>query len=266
MTKTETPTISVLVSARKNSKYLAKFLFGYFNNTKDLTNTELLVIFNANDEWNLDLIQFYQNHYKPAQIKFLPENLKLGRGGLHEYFNKLYKYSKNQWIIYFCEDHYIFYDGWDDYVRQIITGGSRSMQHKTDGRQLNYQEPYCIIPKFDNVGAMNQILSRGYVEALGGVLGRHGWIDSYINDVNHEAFGVEADRPNNKAGDRVIKMDDETFHDFTHDAPDPLDPINNITELSADAKAMPKYYEHSVRTLVLEDAKKIRKALDELPK
>lgn len=238
--------ISVLVSARKNSKYLAKFLFGYMQNTSDLNNIELLVMLNANDTWNLELMEYFLD--SGHNIRFFTEDLGLGRGGLHEYFNILAKSSSGHWIVYFCEDHFISMPGWDSYVRNTI------FDKKLDPRDI-----WCLIPKFDNVGAMNQIISRGYYNAMGETLGRHGNIDSYINDVNLGAFGIDPDRKSDD--NRVVRFDDEMFHDFTHDKPNPLDDINTKTELSDEGKELPPYTSLIVQHWIKEDAKKIRSAL-----
>lgn len=241
------PKISVLVSARNNSKYLSKFLFGYFRNTVDLDTIEILIMMNENDTWNDDLIA----HFEKLGVKFFREDYGLGRDGLHVYFNDLYKKAIGDWIIYFCEDHFINTLGWDMYVRKVISGGSRSQKYETDKRKpLDPGKPYCLIPKFDNCGAMNQILSRGYCEAIGGVVGKHGWIDSYINDVNKIAFGDRSEM--------VIRFEDEMFHDFTHDTPSPMDQehykATNGSVPSGEQLDLPKYDSEEVKKQISSDA------------
>lgn len=253
--------ISVLVSARKNSKYLSKFLFGYFENTHDQINTEILVMMNEHDTWNKDLVGYFTDQ---EDIQFLYEDYNYGRDGLHVYFNDLLKHADGDWIIYFCEDHYINTKFWDSYVRQVINGGSRSMKGETSksDKSLDPKYPYCLVPKFDNAGAMNHILSRGYIETLNGVLGRHGWIDSYINDVNALAFGIQSERPNNKPGDTIIKFDDEMFHDFTHDDPNPMSDAH-LQSIKGKIK-LPDYKDSNVKDMIKRDAERLRGVCSEL--
>lgn len=241
--------ISILVAARKNSKYLAKFIFGYLQNTQDLDGCEMLVMINEHDTWNRELVEYFIDDPR-HNIRFFTEDLGLGRGGLHRYFNDLADRATGDWLIYFCDDHYIQMPGWDQYVRGVI-----------DQKRLNPKDVWCIVPKFINVGAMNQMLSRGYVNALGGILGRHGNIDSYINDVNQEAFGVDPSRPEHLKNNRVVRLDDEMFYDFTHDKPTPLDDIHTKTELSPEASLLPLYSAPMVKRWIGEDALKIRRAL-----
>lgn len=223
--------ISVLVAARRNSKYLSKFLFGYFERTHDLENTELLVMLNEHDDWNNELVTFFSSR----GVRFFRENKRLGRAGLHEYFNDLYKKADGDWIVYFCEDHFIIMDNWDAYVRNSI-----------EKLELDSRKVWSLIPKFDNVGAMNQILSRGYCQALGGLLGRHGWIDSYINDLN---AGIPADR--------VLRFDHEMFHDFTHDHPSPMSESHMQSVNTDRGNMLPAYDSERTKILIKEDQGKL---------
>lgn len=255
--------ISVLIAARKDSKYLAKFLFGLLENTADLDSIEVLVMVNAHDTWNEELIHYFSDFQHSLNIQFFYENDGLGRGGLHEYFNNLYKHATGDWVVYFCEDHFINVWGWDLYVSRVIDGRQRGITSSLGSRErdpLDPGKPWVIVPKFDNAGAMNHILSRGFIEAIG-ALGKHGWIDSYINDLCIEAFGDDPTKLKSSAHDIVIKLDDEIFHDFTHDLPNPLDPVHNKTELSGRGLKLPKYGDPRVTKQIAEDAKKLREVL-----
>ena len=242
------PKISVLVSARKNSKFLAKFISGYIANTSNQKDTEMLIMLNDEDTWNNELSEIYNDDFI-----FMREDYRLGRGGLHIYFNDLYKKAKGDWIIYFCEDHFITMRGWDNYVRSVILR-----------KQLDPRAIYCLVPKFDNCGAMNQILSRGYIEALGGVLGRHGWIDSYINDLNKAAFEVETeDGESVIIENRVIRFDNEMFHDFTHDQPNPMHDSHLQAVVGPDADKLPTFDTDVVKELIRQDSIRLREKLME---
>lgn len=238
-----TPKLSILISARKNSKYLAKFLHGLeyrtlnWPNLESKSSVEVLVMLNEHDTWNDELAALY-TFESGRQIRFIRENYGLGRAGLHRYFNELYKQASGDWIIYFCEDHFITKFGWDEDLFSFIR------QH-----DLDPAEPWCIVPKFDNVGAMNHILSRGYCQAMGGRLGRHGWIDSYINALN---VGIE---------DRVLRVDDEWFHDFSHDKPSPMSDAHMSSPISVKGRALPSFEHELTKKRIAEDQAKLKRKL-----
>lgn len=251
--------LSVLVAARKNSKYLAKFLHGYFVNTIGKhQDTEVLVMLNEHDTWNRELVRYYEN-YTDWNIRFFYEDYQLGRAGLHLYFNELYKHCTGQWIVYFCEDHYIIADSWDHQVRQVIDGTALAI--KTDGQpevlqhhngRLNPTKIWAIIPKFDNAGAMNHIVSRGLVEQMGGRLAQHGNLDSYLNDVIKWL-----------PRERRIAMDEPLFHDFTHDVPSPMSDAHLQSVISEAGKKMPDYDEAVIAQAVADDVVKLQSAIRE---
>lgn len=234
------PTISVLVSARRNSKYLAKFLFGLKARTRNAANIEVLVMMNEHDDWNNELVQHFDGFIGPhgTAYKFYRENMQLGRAGLHEYFNELVKHSQGDWLIYFCEDHFIIADNWDVIVKQFI-----------EARRLDADKPWCIIPKFDNVGSVNHIVSRGWVNALGGKIGRHGWIDSYLNDMREELPHL------------FVRMDAPLFHDFTHDVPNPMSDAHLQSGSTDKGKMLPAYDSPQTAMKLQEDIEKIKRAI-----
>lgn len=237
MEPNQNPKISVLIAARKNSKYLAKFLHGYFARTADQSQVQVLVMLNKNDTWNRELVENYSGF-----VQFFYEDEGLGRAGLHEYFNELYKYATGEWYIYFCEDHFIIQQDWDQY-----------MLGKIEEWNLNFREPWCLVPKFDNVGAMNHVLSLGWIDALGGKLGKHGWIDSYINGVNHK---------NKVLRDRVKRFNVESFHDFTHDRPSPMDDAHTQSAITEAGKLLPKFETQEVDELITKDALTLTEAIE----
>lgn len=244
------PQISVLVSARRNSKYLAKFIEGYKRYTSDGASIEMLVMLNEHDSWNTELVENFESSQKALfetvgldskqyLIRFYRENLQLGRAGLHEYFNELAKHARGDWLIYFCEDHFINVQNWDKFFTDII-----------DSKELNPNDVWCLVPKFDNVGAMNHMISRGYYNALGHKLGRHGWIDSYINDIN------------DAIPDRVIRLDHETFHDFTHDQPNPMSDSHMQAVSTKRGEMLPEYKSEINNIKINEDKDKLLRAVE----
>ncbi len=251
----EHDTITVLISARKNSKYLAKFLFGLTERTRQMGRLDVRVVLNEHDTWNTELQSSYERYvpslttgYRP--FKFYRENLQLGRAGLHEYFNLMLKEPVGAWTIYFCEDHFITADSWDRLLRGYIAGELRSGDSEGKQFPLDPDDIWVLVPKFDNCGAMNHVVSRGFIRALGGKIGNHGWIDSYINDLMR-------DFP-----DRVIRIDEEWFHDFTHDKPSPMSDAHLQTVISEKGKALPKYDSTVTRHRIALDTEAIKKVLE----
>lgn len=246
------PDISVLIAARKNSKYLAKFLFGLAANTQYPAGIQTLVMLNEDDTWNRELVHYFDLHQDFLPIEFHTENYGLGRAGLHVYFNDLLQHATGDWIIYFCEDHFITMHGWDTYLQRVIAGITQQGDSLNKPFPLDPSEPWIIVPKFDNAGSMNHIVSRGYIDALGGVLGRHGWIDSYINDLSTQAWG--------RHPLRVLRMDKEIFHDFTHDDPSPMSDAHLQTIIGPEAAKLPKHGSQEYQILIEDDAERLREA------
>lgn len=244
--------ISILVAARPNSKYLAKFLIGFFNNTYDFANIEVLVMMNKHDTWNQDLVEYYM-----GTVQFYYEDYNLGRAGLHIYFNDLLKHATGDWIIYFCEDHYIIMPNWDNYLRKMIDG---TLTVKTEVGEvkrhnhgkLNPLDVWCIVPSFDNAGPMNHVLSRGYVNAVHDVISQHGNLDSYINAVS------------GRIRQALLQFDTDPamFHDFTHDHPSPFSDTAFQSVISKEGKLMAGFHEQSVSNFIDEDVARLHDALD----
>lgn len=235
--------ISVLIASRKNSKYLAKFLHGLMVRTADIANVEVLIMLNKEDTWNRELQAFYMalGLNIKGTFQFFEEDYKLGRNGLHKYFNDLAEYATGDWLVYFCDDHFIEAKGWDDAIRDF------AIDHEMDPAKINF-----IIPKFDNAGTMNHIISRGAYIAMGQV-GGHGWIDSYLNHVikrmDHE--------------ERWARMDDNLFHDFTHDRPEPMDPQHQAgAKDQAAIDALPKFDSPAYHQSAIDDAEKLKDFID----
>lgn len=248
----EHQTITVLISARRNSKYLAKFLFGLLRTTTQLGRLDVRIVLNEHDRWNSELRDYFDSYVHPTghrPFTFYSENMQLGRAGLHEYFNLALEGAVGDWFIYFCEDHFINSIGWDKLVRATISGELLHGDSFKKPFPLDPSEPWVIVPKFDNCGAMNHIVSGGFIKALGGRIGNHGWIDSYINDLMREF------------PDRVIRMDEALFHDFTHDHPSPM-ADSEVQALSTEkGKLLPVYEDQRVKKQIEADQIKLRRAL-----
>ncbi len=246
--------ITALISSRKNSKYLAKFVLGLWVHTLDPMAVRAMVIMNEHDTWNDDLVAFMAEMDTPLEfhVEFERENLRLGRAGLHEYFNMLLVNDAllTDWTVYFCDDHYVVHEGWEQELLAYVDGKKLSGDSEGKAFPLDPDQVWVLVPKFDNAGAMNHIVSRGFIRALGGKIGRHGWIDSYINDLM---------RP---FPDRVIRIDEEWFHDFTHDKPSPMSDAHMQGESTDKGKLMPAYDSNVTRHRLRVDQEAITKALE----
>lgn len=236
------PQLTVLISARRNSKYLAKFLFGLAAYTSNPDNLEVMVMLNAHDDWNNELEKVAS---QDLGIKFFRENYRLGRAGLHEYFNTMLPTAKGDWFIYFCEDHFITTPGWDQYIMDHINGIASSGDSAGKEFPLDPNKIWVLVPKFDNCGAMNHVVSKGFISALNGRIGNHGWIDSYINDLMHEF------------PDRTIRFDTALFHDFTHDQPNPMSDAHMQAVDPAKGQALPGYEDPLTKRQLKKDMAKI---------
>lgn len=186
--------IAVLTLARRRSRFLSHFLFNYCTMTKDFENTKLFVMANAEDDYNKDIFTFFKLHPEYG-VKFLFENSGLGVYGRHLYFNELASATDSDWLLHTCDDQMFIYENWDGFIRDYI------ISKNIDAAKVN-----VIIPKFSNMGAVDHMVSRGYINALGR-LGGYGNIDSWINR-------LLAKLPQN----RVFYPSRSIMYDFTPDA------------------------------------------------
>lgn len=155
--------ISLLLTARENSKYLAKFIATFLVNTKDFNNVELLIFLPATDTWNKEIIELAGD-----RIKVVPDHTELGRGASHIFYEEVAKEAKGDWLWYLCDDHYLFKD-YDEYITNYIN------EHHLDPNKIN-----VVVPAVENSGRISHIFSRKYYETIG--FGKHGNVDSYHND------------------------------------------------------------------------------------
>ena len=182
--------LAVLCPARPDSALLLHFIIRYLCMTKDHTNTELLVLMNQNDKWNEGIEQCFGN-----RVRFFRENWKMGRHGLHLYYRDLIQYTTAEWVALMCEDFDFVMHGWDEFV----------VEHT---KHYDFMRPWIFYPRFTNTGSVCQILSRGYINAIGPLLSEHCSIDSWINDV------VEG-----SIRDRAISPDVKMLVDYTVGGP-----------------------------------------------
>lgn len=224
--------LSLMLTIRKNSKFFSKFLIGFLSNTKDFSNVELLILANKDDTWNQDLFRYHK-------LNVIYEDMKCGKNGRHYFYNELAKHAKGDWLWHMCDDHYLSYYGYDEYLTNYIKE-----------KQLDSAKIHMIVPRVENSGSIAHILSRGYYEAVGRI-GFHGNIDSYLNRVSDHIIDQN----------RIHHPDAPILIDYTVD-PTIMTPEHCKVELTND---YPVYDFGSVETTkaIQADAYKIHEALKE---
>lgn len=164
---------SLLVASRKDSPFLERFLRSYEKHTTDPKNAELLLMYNANESKNLEVIKEFEDK---GLLKSFTEDLGLGRSGLHTYFQMLLEHAKGDWVWYLCEDH-DFIRPWDSYINEFLEKKAVNPATVIDPQKVN-----CLVPIYNNIGAVSHILSRGWLNVTGRLAG-HGNLDSWIGTI-----------------------------------------------------------------------------------
>lgn len=234
--------ISLLMTARKDSKFMAKFIMTYLVHTRHLEEVELLIM-TPRGEWNKELFAFLSKYKIPNPIILAEDNGDLGRGSSHLFYELLGKEAKGDWLWYVCDDHYLF-DGYDEYISNYIK------EYQLDSKKIN-----IIVPMVSNSGRISHILSRKYFNTVG--VAQHGNVDSYINNTLEylEVFiGKE----------EVEKIEhfppEPIMSDFSQDK-DIMNPVNApAQDLVYEAK---KFKSQDNKNKIKEDAEKIYKAIKE---
>lgn len=172
------------------------------------------------DTWNIDLFEWAGQH--PA-ITIVKENMEMGQKGHHQYLNELFKWSHGCWILNFCDDMYIKAKGWDDRIRDFIRE-----------KELYPNKCYMLIPRFEIDGAVEHILSRGWIDTVG-FISAYQNTDSWLNTVSDTM-------PEVYSSERRLNIPGILFEDYSnnvsmnalmelHDRPD-----NKKTIIVADFK------------------------------
>lgn len=198
--------LSVIVSVRKNSKFISKLLFSIVKKTKHPEDIEVLLMTNENDTWNKDMFEVMKT---ASNAKVFKENYKYGRAGLHKYFEALLPHTTGEWVLYLCDDHDIAVDGWDQKIFDLI-----------NANQLDYNKIYQIVPHCVNTGSVIHILSRGWINTTHEI-GKHPNVDSYLNYVAERL-------PTN----RIYHVYDKLFIDYTC-MPEIMTPEHCKTEIDS---------------------------------
>lgn len=183
--------ISLIVTCRENSKYLAKFMMAFLEHTRYYDQVELLVFIPPTDTWNQELLDYFTEAF-PNHIKRIDDNTNMGRGNSNIFYNEAAKEATGDWLWYLCDDHYLL-DGYDKYISDYIK------DLNIDPTKVNVIAPAC-----SNSGRVSHILSRKTFELVG--FGQHGNVDSYINEML-EYVEIFADRPMPYTPPEVIMSD-----------------------------------------------------------
>lgn len=115
--------MSILVAARRDSKYLAKFLIGCMLRTDDLKNTEILVMLNEHDTWNRDLVRMFSS--APWHVKFYFEDKGLKPCRPARILQRASEPCDRGLDKLLASDHYIIMNSWDTFVGRMISGNMK---------------------------------------------------------------------------------------------------------------------------------------------
>lgn len=186
--------ISLLVPARANSKFLGHFLASYAAKTADKKNTQLILFLGELDAWNQDLIKVLDIENMMVMV----DEIQAGQSGHHIYLNTMLPEATGDWIGHTCDDIPIIMDGWDDYLRNFIKE-----------KHLSHEKIYQLIPGMHEPGANIHFLSRSYVDTVGKMAGYPN-TDSWNNTVFDQI-------PFKIRNGRRIDVPGKLFRDYTRD-------------------------------------------------
>ena len=164
--------IALLCPVRCNSAYLAHFLADVITKTKSDPIVDLYLLIHPGDTWNSSIIA-QAIAFAPERIHFVQQNDLLGRRGLNVYYQQLISESakdKPDWFGLMCEDFTILKYGWNTLVESDLAGRHPAV-------------PFVYLPRMKSTGSVCHFLSRGYVDAVDGVIAGHWSVDSWINEV-----------------------------------------------------------------------------------
>ena len=186
----------MLAPIRPESKFFAHLIMAFLNKTKDFYNTELLLMPAKRNKWNEDLVSYISR--KEPSIRFIDEPVEeKGQRGHHIYMNELAKHAKGDWIMNFCDDMDILLRDWDEVIREFIRS-----------KELDPEQCFMIIPTFEVAGAVEHILSRGWLETVGCNFNYPNG-DSWLNTVVEKT-------PEIFKKTRVLSLPTTMFEDYSH--------------------------------------------------
>lgn len=181
--------LSLLCPSRENSSFLSHFVSNFLF-TRTRSDVELLVMMDERDTWNRGFVACTEQ-----KVRYFKDGSGKGRWGLNEYYNKLLAETSADWVMLVCDDFEFILDKWDEY---LISG--LEADHKWDPSRV-----YACCPRVRIIGSVCHVISRGYINAIGGVLSHHWAVDSWMNQV------LEKLPP-----DRIWNTPVEVFDDYSH--------------------------------------------------
>jgi len=160
--------ISLLITSRKNDKFIGKLAMSILTKTYNMDNIEVLLMASSQDQWNRELFGYLQLHHN---FKVFTEDYGYGHWGLYQYFNELAKESKGDYLWYLCSDHDIILDNYDTWLLDYF---------KEKG--IKSDEVWAVTPGFKNVGPISHIITRKFYETTGRIA-QSNKVDSWYNDL-----------------------------------------------------------------------------------
>ena len=112
---------------------------------------------------------------------------------------------------------------------------------------LDSKKIYMIIPQFDNTGYVDQMVSRGYLNAVGR-LGGHGNIDSWMNHIGESL-----------PQGRMLLTPEKLMHDFTPNL-ETLTPEYMISDITK-GKKLPKWGSPEIEKGLQDEVSRVEEAI-----
>jgi hypothetical protein len=205
--------ISLLITSRKNDKFIGKLAMSILTKTHNMDNIEVLLMASQQDEWNKDLFGYLQLHHN---FKIFTEDYGYGHWGLYQYFNELAKEASGDYLWYLCSDHDIVCENYDTILLNYFKE-----------KNISPDEVWAVTPGFKDCGPVSHIITRKFYEITGRIA-QSNKVDSWYNDLIYRI-------PENR---RPVMSGVQIMTDYTPKFNDILSPDDMIGEMSKPGKML----------------------------
>jgi hypothetical protein len=134
--------IAVMLATHKRTDALSRSVFSLLDCTRDLSQIQLIVGIDDNDEIGLnhfvDVIQpeLDRRNVDYTALSFEP----MGYLGLNQYYNKMCEHADADWLMVWCDDAIMETQAWDDRVAEC-TGEFKLLK-----AHAHNEHPYAVFP------------------------------------------------------------------------------------------------------------------------